>query len=354
MNVPLFAKVALGKIDKSRYSEDASCRRHQSRNERYNKATIKMNKNLKRIASILIALTPLLAAAQSEQVAPEPLEKRNNNGWKSNDFGKELPTGLPSAGKLISPTDTKLTDAPVSVVDQLIALEQDLQAKGIKINWSDVYSRYNIDFDPNKIDGEARMSVMLGFKVADGTVALKAQNAEKLLECADVIETLAKRLNIPEAQLQRGYNIRNAVKRGDWMDAFMQLQMYRQDIMRTLEKINGNDRSKAVLIVCGGWYQASRIVMGTLKENYDPVMTNYLRAPLLVLLMKHELENLKSPEIAGSPQVKLLLSDIDKIYTAVNLNKNQNIPEGQLTPQKLSELYNLANRFVISNLFAED
>ncbi len=270
------------------------------------------------------------------------------------DAGKATPTGLPSGGKIDPVAGMKLTDTPVSVVDKLIVLEQDLEKKGINIDWNQVYNRYHMDFDPNSINGKARMCAMLGFKIADGTVALKAQNAEKLLECADVIETLAKRLDIPEASLHRGFNIRDAVKRGEWMDAFMQLHMYRQDIMRTLEEMDGNDRSKAVVIVAGGWYQASRIVMGTLRENYDPVMTNYLRAPNFVMLMKSELANLKSGELRQSQQVQRILGEIDQVYKAVNLHKNHLIPEGQLTREKLDDLYDIANRFVIYNLTAGD
>lgn len=288
---------------------------------------MKKNATCWRVA-VAIVLSPLFANAQ---VA---------------DLDKAVPTGLPSSGKPVTSTDTKLTDSPISVIDQLIALEQDLEKKKIKIDWNQVYDDYKTGIKPHRFKGEARLCVLLGIRVAEGTVALKARNKEKLLECATDIETLAKRLDIKESQLKRGFNVRDAVKRGDWMDAFMQLQMLRQDIMRALDGLNGNDRSKGVLIACGGWYQGSRIVINTIQEHYDPVMTNYLRAPMLVLLIKHELNNLTNVEVKNSAEVQMMLADIDKIHAAVNLDKDPHIPQGQLSPEKLGDLRLMAERFV--------
>ena len=135
--------------------------------------------------------------------------------------------------------------------------------------------------------------------------------------------------------LQRGYNVRAAVNRGDWMDAFMQLALYRQDIMRTLEEMDGDNRDKAILIISGGWYQASRIVIGTIRSNYDPVMTNYLRAPLFVQLMKMEVEGIKQVALKDSPQVKELLSQMDFIYESVNISRDPYVPEGQIPEDRL-------------------
>jgi hypothetical protein len=278
-----------------------------------------------------------------------------------------LPAGGQDTDKAqFSPGDTAkpnleefdLLQSATSVIDKLIALEQDLKKKGIQIDWTDIFDKYRVDFDPDSIEEEANLCLALGFKVADGTIALKAQDAERVNECAQVIEELTKRLEIPQENLNRAYLIKNAVNRGDWFDAFLQLNMYRQEIVRELGRMDRegaedgkakSEKSKAILIVCGAWFQGARTVINVLESNYDKEMTNYLRSPRFVLLMDLELNRL-NPALKSSDQVHYMISQMDAIYNIVNVDRDHTVPEGQISLSKLGELLDVANRLVIGTL----
>lgn len=229
-----------------------------------------------------------------------------------------------------------------SSVDRLIVLEEDL---GITPDqWKEYYrGGKGLEFDIDSISEDSRRCILLGVKVADGVLALKAKDAETLNACAEYIEQLAKDLNVPEESLSRGYKIKDSVNRGDWFDAFFQLGLYRQDIVRALKEAEGNDRSKAIMIVCGGWFHGASIAVEVMEDNYTGEITNYLRAQDYVSLMIAELESITRDDLKSSNEMQYLLESLPKVRSIVDLARDWKIPEGQISKDRLNQLKILAN-----------
>ena len=247
--------------------------------------------------------------------------------------------------------ELKLTDAPLSVIDKLIAVEQDLSRKGKAIDWNQHYRQVSNQFPVPADIEDARACVLVGFKMADATLALKAQNAEEFKRCVELVEKLAVNLDVPQEALDRSFSVKTAVERNDWLDAFMQLSMMRQDVVRQLESLHNGDRSRGILIVCGAWMQASRVAYNLVTDDVlDASATNYLRAPLFVGLMRKELEGISDPGLKNSAQVKDLLGMMPEIEQIVTIDRNPDIPEGQVTREKLDRLRDIATKFFTDQL----
>lgn len=236
---------------------------------------------------------------------------------------------------------TDILQSASSSVDSLIALEEEL---GMAPNdWRKYYrGGKGLEFDIDDIKGDSRKCILLGVKVADGVLALKAKDAETLNACAEYIERLAKDLNVPEQSLSRGFMIKDAVNRGDWFDAFFQLGLYRQDIVRALTEADGNDRSKAILIICGGWFHGASIAIQVIEDNYSGEITNYLRSQSFVSLMMAELKSIKREDLTTSNEMSYLLEALPKIRAIVDISRDWKVAEGQISKDGLRELKLLA------------
>ena len=229
-----------------------------------------------------------------------------------------------------------------SSVDSLIALEEDIGMA--PEDWRKYYrGGKGLEFDVETITDDSRRCILLGVKVADGVLALKAKDAETLNACAEYIEKLAKDLKVPEQSLARGFMIKDAVNRGDWFDAFFQLGLYRQDIVRALKEAEGNDRSKAILIVCGGWYHGASIAVEVMEDNYSGERTNFLRAQSYVSLMIAELKSITREDLKASNEMSFLLESLPKVRKIVDISMDWKVPEGQISKEKLRELKDLEN-----------
>lgn len=229
-----------------------------------------------------------------------------------------------------------------SSVDSLIALEEDIGM--VAEDWRGYYrGGKGLEFDIDSITEDSRRCILLGVKVADGVLALKAKDAETLNACAEYIERLARDLKVPEQSLSRGFMIKDAVNRGDWFDAFFQLGLYRQDIVRALKEAEGNDRSKAILIVCGGWFHGASIAVEVMEDNYSGEITNFLRSQSYVSLMIAELKSINREDLKSSNEMSYLLEALPKVRAIVDISRDWKVAEGQISKDRLRELKVLAN-----------
>jgi hypothetical protein len=234
----------------------------------------------------------------------------------------------------------KAEDAGVGIptpYDKFIALDQALTAS--KVNWGQVYRKVAVDIDADAFtDKEVAIPMVLGIRIADGVMAIKALDAEMLNKCAADIEKLAKKLDISESELGRARAVRAAANKGEWLKVFMELGFFQQDIMKKIETKEHSNRG-TLLIVCG-WIQGARYTTTVVGDNYSPAVSNILREPLLAQALKSKVEALSGPTKDAPAVAKLreTLPKVEKILT---------IPlDGTISKENVAELNRLATEIV--------
>ena len=91
-----------------------------------------------------------------------------------------------------NPSQAQSSRLPLpSPYDKMLAIE--VAGKGKKIQWGKVYDAVAIDVDANSCPDKPSAALALGVKIADGLVAVKSQNVEKLNSCATQIEVDRKK-----------------------------------------------------------------------------------------------------------------------------------------------------------------
>jgi hypothetical protein len=239
-----------------------------------------------------------------------------------------------------------ITRSASSVIDKLEVLDNDLKNAGKPVDWLAHYEDYKFVIkDPETITDKALLCILLGIKITDGTLALKGKDATRLNDCADTVEILARGLKVPQEDLDAGFKIKNAVNRGNWVEAFAELGMLQHSIMKSVKRREKGERDLGVMIVCGAWFQGARITVSLIQENYDGVLSNYLRAPVFVKLMKQELLLVDDPDLKFSKQLQFLTSNLDEIHKIVNVSMDHTVPAGWIPEQDLKRLSTIANQF---------
>jgi hypothetical protein len=190
-----------------------------------------------------------------------------------------------------------------SPYDKMLAIE--VAAGDKKVDWSGVYDAIAIDVDANAMPDKTAAALALGVKIADGLVAVKSQDIEKLNTCATQIESLAKKLGATDDDLQRARLVRENANKGKWLDVFLELGFLQADIMKILLRPENENMRR--LIIATGWMQGARHVTYYLGENYQPEISNVLREPMLVGALNDDVqalpeEVLSNPRVSGLPK----------------------------------------------------
>ncbi len=201
--------------------------------------------------------------------------------------------------------------------DKFIALDSALGAGTVK--WKEVMNRTEVNVDPDTIkDTKVAIPVLLGFRICDGIMAIKARDAEKLNACADHIEKLGKKLGVTDDDLRRAKMVRSFATRGEWGRVFLELGYLQQDIERVLQRESGVGGKAPVrkLLYAAGWLQGARYTSSLVKDSYNERTGGLLREPLLVKELKADLDG------AGLPNdgiVKLISDAMTELVKLVNV-----------------------------------
>ncbi len=227
--------------------------------------------------------------------------------------------------------------------DKFLALDQALGKT--HVNWKQVFAKTKVDVDVDEItETKVALPVLLGFRIADGAMAIKAHDAELLNRCASDIEAMAKKMGVGDSELARAKKIRASANAGEWLKVFLDLGFLQQDIMRTLDR--AENKTQGTLVIAGGWMQGARSVASVVRDNYTPDASNILREPMLVGALLAKLQTL--PEgTRQSPVVEKMMSSLREIKTLVDIKLDGTIP-----PEKVERIQTLASEVVTTTLTA--
>ncbi|MGE9266824.1 MAG: hypothetical protein ACQKBY_01910, partial [Verrucomicrobiales bacterium] len=157
---------------------------------------------------------------------------------------------------------------------------------------------------------------LLGMRMSDGVLSIKAKDAEKLSAIAADIESLAQKLNVPEEKLARAKKVRSHASRGEWTKVFLELGFLQADVMKTLDE-DGNKNRRAIL-VSAGWMQGARAISGIVLDSYNQDSAGLLREPLLVKTLHEDLQKVKSPA-RESKQIGALIDAMAGIFPLLDI-----------------------------------
>ena len=218
--------------------------------------------------------------------------------------------------------------------DKFMALDSALGAGAVK--WKEVFNRTEVNIDPDRVqDVNVAIPALLGFRICDGIMAIKARDAEKLNSCANDIEKMGKKLGVTDNDLRRAKMVRSFANRGEWGRVFLELGYLQQDIERVLQRESGQGGKASVrkILYAAGWLQGARYTSNLVKDNYTAKTGGILREPLLVKELKRDLD---SVEQSKEGIVRLISEAMTELQTLIDVELRQPVPQANVV--KMAEL----------------
>jgi hypothetical protein len=221
--------------------------------------------------------------------------------------------------------------------DKFIALDQ-LVPSG-EINWNQTFRKVAVDIDPDQFtEKDVVIPMVLGVRIADGVMAVKARDVELLNKAASDIETLAKRLGVADADLNRARSVRAAANKKEWLNVFMELGFFQQDIMKKLE--DKESAARTTLLIVSGWLQGARYTTALIEDHYTAATSNLLREPKLIQALAAKMETLPAAS-KQNPAVAKVREALPKIEKIIDIPLDGSVPK-----ESVAELNRLSTEVV--------
>ena len=192
--------------------------------------------------------------------------------------------------------------------------------------WTDYLNKCQSDVDPDDYsDSKVAIPALLGIRICDGVMAIKARNAEKLNACADDIEKLAKKMGVKDSEMTGARKVRIYANNGEWNRVVLELGELQQDIEAA--QAGGADAKK--ILYAAGWLQGARYYSTIVHEHYSPDLSSLLREPLFVRSLAEDLRSSRTATVE-SAIVQQLLASLDKVAGLVDVPINTALSKEQV------------------------
>jgi hypothetical protein len=241
-----------------------------------------------RIAVALLLVLPLIAAPEPAQLTPDQVAKAIRTDSIT----------IPTPGELFA------------------AL-----AKPGKIDWP---SQYRGPM-PMTYRNRAQIALNLGGLIADGFIAVEAQDAQQVKNIGGDIIKMAKALGVSENILSRGNSINEFAENSDWSVLQEELEATQNEVKASMQ--SHRDQDLVILVSLGGWIRGTQVVSAAILKNFDERTAKVLRQPALVKFIQSKVDGI-SPDLRNEPLVRDVSSQLAVIQKLVSFGSG-NAPNSE-------------------------
>jgi hypothetical protein len=183
--------------------------------------------------------------------------------------------------------------------------------KGGKPNWT---SQYRPPISIKSTD-RAQMALSLGTLIADGYIAVEAQDGQQVKNVGKDVLQLAKKLSVSQSVLARGASITQFAENNAWDQLNEELEATQNEVKKALEE--NRDTDLITLVSVGGWIRGTEVVTGLILQNYNADDAKLLRQPALVTYLQSKLARLPQ-KLAKDSLVQKVNSQIGELQKLVS------------------------------------
>jgi hypothetical protein len=166
----------------------------------------------------------------------------------------------------------------------------------------------------------AQIALNLGGLIADGFIAVEAQDSQQVKNIGGDVIKLAKALGVSENVLSRGKSINEFAEDNDWDALQEELEATQNEVKSSMK--SHQDQDLIILVSVGGWIRGTQVVSASIMQNYDERSAKVLRQPALVAYIHSKMNDI-SPEVQNQPLVKEVSEQLNGVEKLVSLPPGQ-------------------------------
>lgn len=184
----------------------------------------------------------------------------------------------------------------------------------------------------------AQVALLLGTIIADGFVAVEAEDSERVKDIGRNVLTLADAINVRKSVVARSNSIIEKADARDWNAARREFDGALQDVNNAMIELN--DAQLAQLVSLGGWLRGTEVLTSIVKDKYSRDRAELLHQPLLVEYFSRQLDKM-SPRLRKQDLVGQIRDSLNRIGPLINKSSSGDIP-----PETVAEINDISARMV--------
>ena len=153
-----------------------------------------------------------------------------------------------------------------------------------KLDWS---SKYRAPIATN-FPSRGQMALNLGGLIADGYIAVEAEDTQQVKNLGKDILALGKSLGVSKEILERGKSLTEFADNKQWDVLKEELEATQNEVKSAME--TNKDGDLISLVTLGGWLRGTEVLSGWIGENYTEAGAKLLRQPGIVSFLGSKID----------------------------------------------------------------
>ncbi len=159
---------------------------------------------------------------------------------------------------------------------------------------------------------QVQIALLLGVVVAEGFIAMEAEDARKIREIGNRVLALARGLGVEKAALRRSRSIVEHAEKSEWGAARQEWDAVLSDLEAGL--INLKSEHLSQLVSLGGWLRGTEALSVLVLQNYSAERAQLIRQPAMLDHLKRQLKRM-NPTVRNDPRVAAMADGLGRIQS---------------------------------------
>jgi hypothetical protein len=135
-----------------------------------------------------------------------------------------------------------------------------------------------------------RIALLLGAVIADGFVAVQAQDAPAVKEIGQRVQSLARGIGVERSITAHAKAIIDSANRKKWENVRQELDRTQNSVQQAMNELH--DEKLSQLVSLGGWLRGTQVLTSVVRRNFTPDGAELLHQPDLLTHFQSELANM--------------------------------------------------------------
>ncbi|NCF94702.1 MAG: hypothetical protein GWQ05_27655 [Verrucomicrobiaceae bacterium] len=174
-------------------------------------------------------------------------------------------------------------------------------------------------------------ALFLGRVVAEGFLAVEAQDREAIRSIGRTVLSVAEELGLRSAVIKHTKAIIDEANDGDWSAVREEFDATRQTVRDEMEKRRDQDLAQCVSV--GGWIRGTEIITALINRDYSAKKSEILHQPQLLDHFTTTFKEVRS--FQKSPRMKKIIAGLDKLQPLMT-------DEGVISKQRVADIQSIS------------
>jgi hypothetical protein len=181
---------------------------------------------------------------------------------------------------------------------------------------------------------QAQNALLLGAVIAEGFIAVEAEDAAETKSLGRGVLKLARGLGVEKAALRRSRSIVDYAEQGNWPAVRREWDGVLPDVQQGMKQLKSEQIAQ--LVSLGGWLRGAEAFAVLVSQDYSRQDAALLRQPALFAHFEKQLAGLRS-ELASDPVVVKMSAGLRQVQQMVGPG------DAPISPEKVKEIAGLSS-----------